>query len=133
MQTVTGADSLGGEIARLKPSEILTPRELGELDGTGQNVRDGLAFDVDLGFRFLCGHSIPATCAVSASDARDPAIGAAAAVLQYAQASQCRKLEFVDRIGGVRRTTTCGSTRTAAATWRSTAAPTAARRPRCLR
>ena len=101
VQTVTGADSLTGEIARLKPSEVLTPRELGELDGTGQNIRDGLAFDVDLGFRFLCGHFGTRDLRGFGLESEDPAIGAAAAVLQYAQASQCQKLEFVDRISAV--------------------------------
>ena len=102
VQTVTGAGSLAGEIARIKPSEILTPRELGELDGTGQTVRDGLAFDADLGFRFLCEHFGTRDLRGFGLEAGDPAIGAAAAVLQYAQASQCHKLEFVDRIAAVR-------------------------------
>ena len=102
VQTVSGADSLSGEIARLKPSEILTPRELDELDGTSQNVRDGLAFDADLGFRFLCEHFGTRDLRGFGLESGDPAIGAAAAVLQYAQASQCRKLEFVDRITAVR-------------------------------
>ena len=101
VQTVAGADSLTGELARLKPSEVLTPRELGELDGTGQNIRDGLAFDGDLGFRFLCEHFGTRDLRGFGLAAEDPAIGAAAAVLQYAQASQCQKLEFVDRITAV--------------------------------
>ena len=101
VQTVTGAENLAGEIARLRPSEVLTPRELGELDGTGQNIRDGLAFDVDLGFRFLCEHFGTRDLRGFGLEPEDPAIGAAAAVLQYAQASQCQKLEFVDRIAAV--------------------------------
>ena len=102
VQTVSGADNLTGEIARLRPSEVLTPRELAELDGTGQNVRDGLAFDLDLGFRFLCEHFGTRDLRGFGLESEDPAIGAAAAVLQYAQASQCQKLEFVDRIAAVR-------------------------------
>ena len=102
VQTVTGADSLGGELARLKPSEVLTPRELDELDGTSQNVRERLAFDADLGFRFLCEHFGTRDLRGFGLESEDPAIGAAAAVLQYAQASQCHKLEFVDRIAAVK-------------------------------
>ena len=99
--TVTGPDNLVAELARLRPSEVLTPRQLDELGDTGQNVRDTLAFDGDLGFRFLCDHFGTRDLNGFGLDSGDPAIGAAAAVLQYAQASQCRKLDFIDRITAV--------------------------------
>ncbi len=97
-QTVTGSEKLIAEVARLRPSEVLTPRELDELGNVHQNVRDGLAFDGDLGFRFLCEHFGTRDLTGYGLESGDPAIGAAAAVLQYAQASQCQKLEFIDRI-----------------------------------
>ena len=97
-QTIVGKENLVAEIARLKPSEVLTPRDLRELDQTTQTIRDPLAFDLDLGFRFLRGHFATRDLRGFGLEATDPAIGAAAAVLQYAQASQCQKLEFIDRI-----------------------------------
>ena len=100
-QTVTGTDNLIAEIARLGPSEVLTPRELDELGEAGQNIRDSLAFDGDLGFRFLCEHFGTRDLRGFGLESGSPAVGAAAAVLQYAQASQCRKLEFIDRIAAV--------------------------------
>ncbi len=98
VQTVNGKDNLTAEIGRLKPTEILTPRELDELDGTNQNVRDSLAFDTDLGFRHLCAHFGTRDLRGFGLRDGDPTIGAAAAVLQYAQASQCQRLAFIDRI-----------------------------------
>ena len=100
-QTVTGTDNLIAEIARLGPSEVLTPRELDELGEAGQNIRDSLAFDGDLGFRFLCEHFGTRDLRGFGLESGSPAVGAAAAVLRYAQASQCRKLEFIDRIAAV--------------------------------
>ncbi len=101
VQTVVGKDNLTAEIARLKPNEVLTPRTLDELRQTAQTVRDTLAFDLDLGFRFLCSHFGTRDLHGFGLESTNPAIGAAAAVLQYAQASQCQKLEFIDRIAVV--------------------------------
>ena len=100
-QTLSGMDNLAGEVARLGPNEVLTPRELAELGDSAQNIRDPLAFDQDLGFRFLCEHLGTRDLRGFGLESGDPAIGAAAAVLQYAQASQCQKLDFIDRIATV--------------------------------
>ena len=101
VQTVDGTANLAAEIARLKPTEILTPRELVELDAPTQTIRDSLAFDTDLGFRFLCEHFATRDLSGFGLQSTDPTVGAAAAVLQYAQASQCRPLDFIDRINVV--------------------------------
>ena len=100
-QTVNGTDQLAGELARLGPNEVLTPRELGGLGERTQNVRDPMTFDPDLGFRFLCEHFGTHDLHGFGLESDDPAIGPAAAVLNYAQASQCQKLEFIDRISAV--------------------------------
>ncbi len=101
-QTVNGTDQLAGELARLGPNEVLTPRELGGLGERTQNVRDPMTFDPDLGFRFLCEHFGTHDLHGFGLESDDPAIGPAAAVLNYAQASQCQKLDFIDRISAVR-------------------------------
>ena len=97
-QTVIGNDILTTEIARLKPNEVLVPLEMSELHDTAQNIRDPLTFDADMGFRFLCEHFGTRDLSGFGLQSSDPAVGPAAAVLQYAQASQCRQLAYIDRI-----------------------------------
>ena len=98
VQTVAGEDGLKAELARLEPKEILAPRELPELGDAVQRADDALAFDPDLGLRFLCDHFGTADLRGFGLEPDDPAVGAAAAVLKYAQASQCQKLGYIDRI-----------------------------------
>ena len=98
VQTLAGTDGLLAELARLEPKEILAPRELPELGDVAQKADDPLAFDLDLGLRFLCDHFGTADLRGFGLEPDDPAVGAAAAVLKYAQASQCQKLGYIDRI-----------------------------------
>ncbi|MYH15669.1 MAG: DNA mismatch repair protein MutS [Gammaproteobacteria bacterium] len=97
-QTIDGEDDLRAEIARLEPAEILTPAELEALSDLPQQALDGLRFDADLGFRFLCEHLGTADLRGFGLAPDDPAIGAAAAVLKYAQATHCQSLTYIDRI-----------------------------------
>ena len=97
-QTIDREDDLRTEIARLEPAEILTPAELEALSGLPQQALDGLRFDADLGFRFLCEHFGTADLRGFGLAPDDPAIGAAAAVLKYAQATHCQSLAYIDRI-----------------------------------
>ena len=97
-QTIDGEDDLRAEIARLEPAEILTPTELEALSDLPQQALDGLRFDADLGFRFLCEHLGTADLRGFGLAPDDPAIGAAAAVLKYAQATHCQSLTYIDRI-----------------------------------
>ena len=97
-QTIDGEDDLRAEIARLEPAEILTPAELEALSDLPQQALDGLRFDADLGFRFLCEHLGTADLRGFGLAPDDPAIGAAAAVLKYAQATHCQSLAYIDRI-----------------------------------
>jgi len=95
------AAALGNELARLRPSELLTPEPLPPdlLPGPiTVRERTALEFDHDLGFtrltrhfgtRDLSGFGIAPNAAI---------IGAAAAVLNYAKLTQCQDLEFIDRL-----------------------------------
>ena len=100
-QTVADPDALLSEIASLQPSEILTPAELPEMAGIDHHSLDALAFDTDLGFKHLTQHF--GTQDLSAFDIEqdDPCVGAAAATLRYAQATQCQDLTFIDRIAPI--------------------------------
>ena len=100
--TVADADELKAEVARLEPTEILTPTELPELDRP-QHVDDPLRFDRDLGHRFLCEHLDVQDLRGFGLEHNDPAIGAAAAVLKYAQTTHCQSLAYIDRIARISR------------------------------
>ncbi len=97
-QTLAGADDFKAEVARLEPAEILAPHELPELAEKPVQVQDPLSFDPDLGFRFLCTHLGVQDLRGFGLEQRDPAIGAAAAVLKYAQAAHYQELAYIDRI-----------------------------------
>jgi DNA mismatch repair protein MutS len=96
--------ALAAEIARHDPSEILCATALPDpmADLGGVRLRDPLEFDTDLGLARLTRHF--GTQDLSGFDlaSDSPAIGAAAAVLEYAKQSQCQQLAFIDRIGHLR-------------------------------
>jgi len=100
---VDDQQALSAEIARHDPAEILCPQPLPDmLVGTrGQRVRDPLEFDTDLGLARLARHF--GTLDLSGFDVANdsPAIGAAAAVLEYAKQSQCQELTFIDRLSRI--------------------------------
>ena len=98
---VAGSVELAGLLARIRPAEILAP------EGTAIDVelpvqtRDTLEFDTNLGFHHLAGHFRVADLTAFGLDDTDAAVGAASAVLRYAQAARCQDLGFVDRIAQV--------------------------------
>ena len=98
--TLSDAAALRDELARLAPSEILVPGAVAALAGlrTPVRERDTLAFDAELGFERLTRHFGTHDLSGFGVDAGSPAIGAAAAVLDYAQLSQCQTLDYIDRL-----------------------------------
>ena len=103
VSTVDGADDLKAEVARLAPTEILSPEALPELADQPQQVDDPLRFDPDLGYRFLCEHLGVQDLRGFGLEQDDPAIGPAAAVLKYAQTTHCQSLDYIDRIARISR------------------------------
>jgi DNA mismatch repair protein MutS len=95
-----GAAALRDELARLQPSEILCPGPMAVLDGVSGALRerDPLEFDTALGLSRLCRHFGTRDLAGFGVDADSPAVGAAAAVLEYAKATQCQDLAHIDRL-----------------------------------
>jgi DNA mismatch repair protein MutS len=93
--------ALGNELARLRPSELLTAEALPPEVATASLVvreRSKLEFDHDLGIARLARHFGTRDLTGFGLATGSPAIGAAAAVLAYAKATQCQDLEFIDRI-----------------------------------
>ena len=92
--------ALFAEIARHGPNEILAAGNLppAVTATPGYRERDALEFDEDLGFARLTAHF--GTADLTAFDvARGaPAIGAAAAILEYARQTQCQDLAYIDRL-----------------------------------
>ena len=105
IQEVADSGELNSEIARLAPSEILTPRPLGEVE-TGDtivHVRDALSFDTELAGQNLARHFHTQDLSGFGISNSNPGIGAAAVVLDYAKQSQCKSLAYIDRIARVDR------------------------------
>ena len=96
-----GRAELDALLARLRPAEILVPERI-DIDGeTPQQTRDSLEFDNELGFRHLADHFRVADLGAFGLEPSDAAVGAASAVLRYAQAARCQNLEFVDRLNRI--------------------------------
>ncbi len=96
--TAPGRAELDALLARLRPAEVLVPERI-DLDGdTPQQTRDSLEFDNELGSRHLMDHFRVADLGAFGLDVSDAAVGAASAVLRYAQAARCQNLGFVDRL-----------------------------------
>ncbi len=92
------AGQLAATLARLRPAEVLAPEGTApDIDAPVQ-LRDALEFDTGLGFRHLIQHFGVADLSAFGLVPEDPAIGAASAVLRYAQAARCQDLAFVDRL-----------------------------------
>ncbi len=94
------AAALADELARLGPSEILTPAPLPGLEGLRVAVRerDPLEFDTELGLARLTRHFGTRDLAGFGVDADSATVGAASAVLEYAKLTQCRDLQHIDRL-----------------------------------
>ena len=101
---LTDASSLLAEVARHDPSEILAagvlPEALTQLPAYRE--RDTLTFDMDLGFQRLTRHFGTADLAAFDVAANTPAVGAAAAILEYAKQTQCQDLAYIDRLIAMR-------------------------------
>jgi len=96
-----GRAELDALLARLRPAEVLVPERI-DIDGeTPQQMRDSLEFDNELGFRHLADHFRVADLGAFGLEPSNAAVGAASAVLRYAQAARCQNLEFVDRLNRV--------------------------------
>ena len=101
-----GRAELDALLARLRPAEVLVPERI-DIDGDApQQTRDSLEFDNELGFRHLADHFRVADLGAFGLEASDAAVGAASAVLRYAQAARCQNLEFVDRLNRLAETDT---------------------------
>ena len=95
------AAALGNELARLRPSEILTAAPLPSeviIQHAAVRERSALEFDHDLGLSRLARHFGTRDLTGFGIATGSAAIGAAAAVLGYAKATQCQDLDFIDRI-----------------------------------
>ncbi len=93
-----GDAELAATLARLRPAEILAPEGLERDLGIKIQHRDALEFDSELGFRHLVDHFGVTDLAAFGLTRTDVAVGAAAAVLRYAQSARCQDLAFVDRL-----------------------------------
>ena len=96
-----GDAELAALLARLRPAEVLVPGDLGIDAELPLQTRDGLEFDAGLGFRHLTDHFRVADLGAFGLEASDAAVGAASAVLRYAQGARCQDLGFVDRLSRV--------------------------------
>ncbi len=97
---IDGEGALRAELARLKPSEILVPDDpqLTALCAPFAfcRTRASLEFDADLGRAALTRHFGTRDLRGFGCEALTLAIGAAAAVLNFARATHCQSLAFID-------------------------------------
>jgi len=93
-------EALTGELARLQPSEILLPHAV---TGVQEHTRilDPLAFDTTLGLKQLSRHFGTLDLSGFGVSNDSPAIGAAAAILEYAKQTQRQDLAYIDHIEGL--------------------------------
>ena len=105
LTAVDNQTGLTTELARLRPNEILTAPDLlpelsiaGGQSGAALRERPALEFDPDLGMGRLTRHFGTQDLTGFGIDSGHAGIGAAAAVLAYAQATQCQDLGHIDRL-----------------------------------
>ena len=101
--SAANAEELGATLARLGAAEVLAPEDAEIALEAPWRKRDPLEFDAELGERHLAGHfgtaDLDAFGLGTGSESLDAAqIGAASAVLRYAQAARCQNLAFVDKL-----------------------------------
>ncbi|MCY4015203.1 MAG: DNA mismatch repair protein MutS [Gammaproteobacteria bacterium] len=94
----SGAAELASVLARVQPAEVLVPDQIDVHASAPLQHRDALEFDTDLGFRHLTEHFGVTDLAAFGLARGDLAVGAASAVLRYAQSARCQDLAFVDRV-----------------------------------
>ena len=92
------AGALAALFARMRPGEVLVPENT-ELPLDAPTLpRDPLEFDAASAYRHLTTHFGVADLDAFDLAASHPEVGAASAVLRYAQAAHCQDLAFVDRL-----------------------------------
>ena len=92
------ASALAALFARARPGEVLVPEGAeAPIDGPSSS-RDPLEFDIALGAQHLATHFGVADLNAFGLAATDAEVGAASAVLRYAQAARRQDLAFVDRL-----------------------------------
>ncbi len=94
----SGAAELAAVLARVQPAEVLVPDRCDVPASAPLQHRDALEFDADLGFRHLTEHFGVTDLAAFGLARADLTVGAASAVLRYAQSARCQDLAFVDRM-----------------------------------
>ena len=94
----SGKTAIAAQIERIRPLEVLLPEGVPALAGVPCRHIAALDFEPGIALRRLTDHF--GTNDLAAFDLEDdePSVGAAAAVLRYAQAARCQDLHFVDRI-----------------------------------
>ncbi|MXY51396.1 MAG: DNA mismatch repair protein MutS, partial [Gammaproteobacteria bacterium] len=94
----SGEAEIAAEIERIRPLEVLLPEGAPALAAAPYKHVAALDFEPRMAFRRLTDHF--GTNDLAAFDLEDgePSVGAAAAVLRYAQAARCQDLGFVDRV-----------------------------------
>ncbi|MCX8145694.1 MAG: DNA mismatch repair protein MutS, partial [Azovibrio sp.] len=94
------AAQLDATLERIRPAEILLPEglELSLPAGVARTRRPDWHFAPDSGRALLCEHFKVRTLSGFSADALGPALGAAGALLQYAQATQIRALPHVQAL-----------------------------------
>jgi DNA mismatch repair protein MutS len=108
VEEVASATALDGELARIAPSELLLPEHdatlaaCGDASGAVCRVREPLEFDADLGRAALTRHFGTSDLHGFGCNDMTAGIGAAAAVLNFARATQRQSLAFIDALSVVR-------------------------------
>ena len=90
--------ALAALFARTRPGEVLVPDGGHMPVGGSTTTRDALEFDAALGYQHLTAHFGVADLNAFDLAASHPAVGAASAVLRYAQDARRQDLAFVDRL-----------------------------------
>ncbi len=93
-----GETGIAAEIERIRPLEVLLAEGTPALGGAPCKHIDALDFEPGLAFRRLKEHFGTNDLAAFDIEEGEPSVGAAAAVLRYAQAARCQDLAFVDRL-----------------------------------
>ena len=93
-----GETELAAVLARVQPAEVLAPVGVDVQSSAPIQHRDALEFDPELGFRHLAEHFGVADLSAFGLSRGDIAVGAASAVLRYAQSARCQDLAFVDAL-----------------------------------
>ena len=92
------AGALAALFARTRPGEVLVPENTELPLDAPISARDPLEFDATAAARHLTTHFGVADLDAFDLAPASPEVGAASAVLRYAQAARCQSLAFVDRL-----------------------------------